>query len=388
MRLKIMLPVLVLIATGFGAVTLLATSPQLKPSQPEAILTSVRILEARPEQISMMVHSQGTVAPRTESDLVPEVSGKVIWMSPNLVSGGSFDAQEVLLRIDSRDYAAAAGRARSALERGRAEDEHARFELQRLEQLESRQLTSRSQMENALRAARITQANLNDARLALEQAERDLARTELRIPFSGLVRSEQVDVGQFVTRGAPVATVYATDFVEVRLPIADEQLAYLNVPLSHRGEFEESTAPDVTLRALYAGAEFAWQGKIMRTEAEIDAKSRMVHAVARVDSAASQVDGQPPLRVGQFVNADIQGRLAENITVLPRVALRNNDQVLIVDAEDRLQFRDVQLLRVYREKAYVLDGIAPGERVCISPLQTVVEGMLVQPSMDAPGESS
>ena len=384
MRLKIVLPVLVLIASGFGAVTLLATSPQLKPAQPEAILTTVRIMEAQPEQISMMVHSQGTVAPRTESDLVPEVSGKVTWISPNLVSGGSFDAQEVLLRIDNRDYAATAGRARSALERGRAEDEHARFELQRLEQLESRQLASRSQMENALRAARVAKANLNDARLALEQAERDLSRTELRIPFSGLVRSEQVDVGQFVNRGSPVATVYATDFVEVRLPIADEQLAYLNVPLSHRGEFDDSVAPEVTLRALYAGTEFSWRGKIVRTEAEIDAKSRMVHAVARFDNSASQVDDRPALRVGQFVNADIQGRLADNITVLPRVAIRNNDQVLIVDAEDRLQFRDVQLLRVYRDKAYVLTGLAPGERVCISPLQTVVEGMLVQPSLDTP----
>jgi multidrug efflux pump subunit AcrA (membrane-fusion protein) len=144
----------------------------------------------------------------------------------------------------------------------------------------------------------------------------------------------------------------------------------------------------VTLRATYAGAKFSWQGKIVRTEAEIDAKSRMVHAVARIDNAASQVDGQPPLRVGQFVNADIQGRLAENITVLPRVALRNNDQVLIVDAEDRLQFRYDKLLRVYREKAYVLTGLSPGERVCISPLQTVVEGMLVQPSLDIPRISS
>ena len=172
MRLKIVLPVLVLVATIFGALTLLATSPRLEPSQPEAILTSVRTMEVLPEQISMVVHSQGTVAPRTEADVVPEVSGKVVWISPNLVSGGSFEAQEVLLRIDNRDYAASAGRARAALERARAEDEHARFELGRLEQLESRQLASRSQMENTLRAARVSQANLSDARLMLEQAER------------------------------------------------------------------------------------------------------------------------------------------------------------------------------------------------------------------------
>ncbi len=378
MNLKVVLPVVVVIATVFGTVALLATGSRLKPVQPEAILTTVRIVEVLPERVEMTVHSQGTAAPRTESDLGPEVSGKVVWISPKLVSGGSFEADETLLRIDDRDYKATAGRARAALNRARAEDEHARYELQRVRRLEARQLASRSQMEDSLRTARVADANLHEARLVLEQAERDFARTEIRMPFAGLVRNEHVDVGQFVSRGNSIATVYATDLIEVRLPIADEQLAYLNIPLGHRGEFDEATAPRVTLHALYAGREYAWQARLVRTEAEIDAKSRMVHVVAQVNNVDAVASDQPPLRVGQFVRADIEGRSVDAIVVLPRAAIRNDNRVLVVDAEDRLRYRDVRLMRVYRDKAFVTDGLEAGERVCVSPLQTVVEGMRVE----------
>jgi RND family efflux transporter MFP subunit len=383
MRLKIALPLAVAIAAVLVTISLLATSARVQPAQPEAILTAVRVTEVTPERVRMVVHSQGTAAPRTESDLVPEVAGKVMWISPRLVAGGAFPAGELLLRIDERDYAAAAGRARAALQRAGAESEHARFELRRLEQLESRQLASRSQMENALRVARIANADLDDARFALERAELDQERTSLHAPFSGLVRSKDVDVGQFVSRGTAIATLYASDLVEVRLPIADEQLAYLNIPLSHTGEFEQSTAPKATLRALYGGREHEWDARIVRTEAEIDAQSRMVHLVARVNNAGVRAESAPPLRVGQFVRADIEGRSADHIVVLPRSAIRNDNRVLIVDEQDRLQYREVDLLRVYRDKAYITAGLAAGERVCVSPLQTVVEGMRVRPRSEA-----
>ena len=148
-------------------------------------------------------------------------------------------------------------------------------------------------------------------------------------------------------------------------------------------------APAVTLHALYAGTEFEWSGRVVRTEAEIDSRSRMVHAVARIDNSVAQSDDRPPLRVGQFVSANIQGRLASNIVVLPRVAMRNNDQVLVVDEENRVRHRDVTLMRVYRDKVYITGGLTAGERVCISPLQTVVEGMRVKLNVEeAPTEAS
>ncbi len=380
-RRKALLPIIVVAVAGLGAVTLLATSERLAPTQPEPVPPSVRVLEVAPKRVQMVVHAQGTVLPRIETQLVPEISGNVVWISPNLIAGGYFDADEPLLRIDDRDYRNAVERARANLSRTEAELEFSEFELARLETLETSDLVSRSALESAMRVARVNAAQLRDARVALEQAERDLARTEIRAPFRGLVRSEQVDVGQFVNRGTSIANLYAVDYVEVRLPIADQQLAYLDLPLTPRGELEADSAPSVRLYADFAGRQREWQGRLIRTEAEIDARSRMVQAVARVTAPEESSANLPP-PVGLFVQAEIEGRSTDNVVVLPRSAIRNENQVLIVDAEDRLQFRTVELLRVYGDEAYVSEGLRAGERVCVSPLQAVVEGMRVFPIRD------
>ena len=359
---------------------LLATSRQLAPSEPEAVAPTVRVVEVAPASVRMIVHAQGTVSPRTEADLVPEVSGNVVWISPNLVSGGYFEEGEPLLRIDDRDYRSNLERARAAVNRTTAEDEFARFELERLQEMEARRLISPSDVETGMRAARVAAAALDDARAALEQAERDLARTEVIAPFTGLVRAEQVDPGQFVSRGSPIARLYAVDYVEIRLPIADRQLAYLDLPPMQRGELDQATAPDVVLSAEFAGEHYQWHGKLARTEAEIDLRSRMVHAVARIN-AAENMSGDPayvPPPVGLFVNAEILGRSTDDIVILPRSAIRNGNQVLVVGADDRLRFRTVNIARIYGDDAYIDGGLDRGERVSVSALQAVVDGMRVE----------
>jgi RND family efflux transporter MFP subunit len=372
---KFVIPALVVIASIFGAVTLLATSPQLEPSSIEPIAAAVRVQEINPEPIQLTVHSQGTVVPNTESELIPEVSGRVIWKSPALVNGGYFEAGEPLLRLEDNDYRSTLARARSALTRAEAEFEHARFEYQRLKSLEEKQLASQSQIENQLRGYRVAEAALQDARAAFNQASRDLARTEIKAPFTGLVRKESVDIGQFASRGMSIATIYAGDQAEIRLPIADRQLAFLNLPLGHRGELPAEQQPNVTLTADYAGRTLSWQGKIVRTEAQIDTSSRMVHVIARVTNEEQDV----PLNVGLFVNAEIEGLLVEDVVVLPRNALRNGNRVLVVDDENRLHYRDIEPLRLYRDQVLIQSGLETGERVCISPLQTAIEGMPVNP---------
>jgi RND family efflux transporter MFP subunit len=375
---KLVIPALVVIASIFGAVTLLATSPKLTPSVPAPIPTTVRVVDVALEPVLMKVNSQGTVAPSTESDLIPEVSGRVVWISPSLVAGGSFSKGDALLRLEDKDYRANVERARAGITRTEAEHEHAKFEYARLKSLEARQLVSRSQLENALRAERVAEAALRDARSALEQAERDLTRTELSAPFTGLVRTRQVDYGQFVSRGAPIARVYATDFVEVRLPIADRQLQYLDLPPGQLGEVPADAQPNVLLRADYAGRRLTWTGRIVRTEAEIDVRSRMVHVVARVENDAQET----PLSVGLFVEAEIEGRLAEGVVVLPRTALREGNRVLVVDADNRMRYRAVAPLRFHGDEVLIQSGLEAGERVCISPVQTVIDGMPVTPVRD------
>jgi RND family efflux transporter MFP subunit len=372
------IPVVIVLGFLMGAVTLMATAPELVPTAPAPIAKTVRILEINPENVQLTVNSQGSVMPSTESQLIPEVSGRIIWMSPNLVAGGYFSAGDVLLRVDQVDYKNESDRAKASLSRAQAEQQHAQFEYRRLVSLEERKLTSRSQLENGLRAYRVADAALQDAKVNYLQAQQNLERTQLLAPFTGLVRSESVDIGQFVSRGSAIATIYANDLVEVRLPIADRQLAFLNLPPTLRGELPDNMRPNVTLSAEYAGQQLSWQGQIVRMEAEIDVSSRMVQLVARVEN---QPDAAP-LSIGLFVNAEIQGLTAANIVVLPRQALRNNNQVLVVDADNKLHFRDIEPLRLYQDSVLIKSGLKRGERVCISPLQTAIEGMSVNPIVD------
>jgi multidrug efflux pump subunit AcrA (membrane-fusion protein) len=163
--------------------------------------------------------------------------------------------------------------------------------------------------------------------------------------------------------------------VEVRLPIADRQLAFLNLPSLRTGNLPETQQPSVTLTAEYGGRTLNWEGKIVRTEAEIDTASRMVQLVARVETQADQ----PGLSVGLFVNAEISGIAVEDVVVLPRSSLRNENQVLIVDGENKIRFRTVTPLRLYQDSVLIADGLVEGDRVCVSTLQTAIEGMNVNP---------
>ncbi len=378
MKRKILLPGLIILAATFGAVALMATSPEIDPDIPEPVAPTVRVRDVLPESIQLSVHSQGTVAPNQVTALFPEVAGRVVWISPALVNGGYFEKDAVLLRLDDEDYRTALQRARAALARAEAEHDHARYEHQRMRSLEQRQLASRSQMEKTLKESRVKEAALEDARASFDQARRDLERTQVRAPFTGLVKSEAVDIGQLVGRNLSVATLYASDQVEVRLPIADRQLAFLNVPLGQRGALPEDAQPQVTLSAEFAGRTLQWSGRIVRTEAQIDTASRMVNVVARVNSG----DHAEPPAVGLFVDAEIEGLTVDGIVVLPRAALRNGNRVLVVDGEDRLQFRDVEPLRLYRDDVLIVGGLEQGERVCVSPMQTPIEGMRVRPIPD------
>ena len=369
------IPVFILGIFLFLAATLMATAPVLEPSSIEKIATTVRVVKIQPKSVQLKVNSQGSVMPSTESQLIPEVSGKVSWMSPNLVAGGYFNDQEILIRVDDTDYKTKLDRAQANLTRAEAEQQHNEFEYRRMQSLVKRNLVSRSQLENALRAFRVAEASLQDATANFNQAEQDLSRTQIKAPFAGLVRAENVDIGQFVSRGNPIATIYAGNQAEVRLPIADRQLAFLNIPVSIRGEIPKEFQPEVTLTAQYAGQTLAWKGTIVRSEAEIDVSSRMVQLVARVESSSNPV----PLSIGLFVSAEIEGLAANNIVVLPREALRNDNQVLIVDKENRLRFRKIDTLRLYQDDLLIKAGLEAGERVCVSPIQTVIEGMKVNP---------
>lgn len=380
---KIILPVLFIAAALFGAWIMIETRAEVKPEAVEKIIPTVRMVVAEPKNVRLSIHSQGTVTASTVTDLVPEVSGKIRYVSPSLVAGGFFEKGDILLRIDPYDYELALTRARAEvaqaelrLEQERAEAAVAAEEWEKVgnEESASPLVLRVPQVAQAQAALRAAQANL-------EQAERDLKRTELEAPFNGRVRLENVDIGQYVSRGSVSAQLYAIDTAEIRLPLPDEDLAYVDIPLSYRnGSDSNDTGPEVLLKADWAGEEYVWKGRIVRTEGEIDTSTRMLYAVAEVKDpyAHGKDPKRPPLSVGMFVRAEILGNRISGVFILPRAAIRGSDTVYIVDREGKLRFRQVDVYKRERERVIIRSGLEKGEMVCISPLETVVDGMEVR----------
>ncbi len=366
------------VALGLFFMLVLAFSgPEADREDRTLALPLVRVMRAEPETFRLTVKTFGTVAPRIESELVPEVSGALVWISPSLVSGGFFEKGEVLLRVDRSDYEVSLARAAANLARQESEHRRATKDLTRQRRLAVQNVASAAQLDDAINAEKVAAASLAEARASLSQAERDLERTEILAPYAGRVREESVDVGQFVSRGQPTARLYSIDVAEVRLPVADDELAFLDLPLLHWGE-DNGGRPEVLLRARFAGAEHTWQGWVERTEGEIDAQSRRVNVIARVENPYAVESERPPLAVGLFVEAEIFGQLAEDAVVLPRVALRGPGRVYVIDEDDRLRFRDVVVLRTAGEQTILRSGLVAGERVCVSPIETAVDGMRVR----------
>ncbi len=384
--LQVVLPLALLGLAGLAAVTMIRNRPVVETRPPEIAPPGVRVHVVALEDVALSVTSEGTVRPRTESELVPEVSGRVMSVAPSFAEGGFFEAGDVLVTIDPFDYEQAVVSARAQLAQSRlrlaeeeAEAEVAQREWDSLGEGDPRELTLRKpQLDDA-------QAAVAAAEASLVRAERDLERAQITAPYAGRVRRKGVDVGQFVTMGSSVATVYAVDRAEIRLPLPDNELAYLNLPLSYRGAANRQ-GPGVTLRSTFAGETHAWNGRIVRTESEIDPVSRMVHVVAEVDDPyrPGPVANRPPLAVGMYVDAEIEGRRFRRIAVVPRSGLRGRSQVMVVDGEGRLRFRDVELLRMTAGSIYVRSGLANGERVVISTLDSPTDGMQVQVTNPAP----
>jgi RND family efflux transporter MFP subunit len=380
--LKILLP-FVVVAAGAGVAALMILSrAEVETRPPEVPPPLVRTLTVELGPVRLSVRTQGTVVPRTEMLLVPEVAGRVVEIAPSLVAGGFFETGQILLRLDDRDYELAAVNARA---------EVARAEL-RLAQEEREADIAREEWEDigegdptalVLREPQVADARaaVQAARAALERAERDLERTRIQAPFDGRVREKSVDVGQYVAPGSPVARLYSVDVAEVRLPLPDGDLAYLDLPLTFRSSSEgRATGPEVILRARFAGEDREWRGRIVRTEGEIDPQSRMVHVVAQVRDpyGRGSASGGVPLSVGLFVEAEILGRDLADMILLPRSAVREDGRILVVDEENRLHFREIDVLKTDQDRIVVRGGLASGERVCLSALDSVVDGMSVR----------
>lgn len=344
------------------------------PPPPPAADARIEVVEVSRQDVAVVVRSQGTLEPAREIDLVAEVSGRIAWLAPELEPGGSFAADALLVELERDDAELALERAEAALLRRESELGLARARLQRRRSLAESQVASAAQIEEAEHAERSARAGLREARAAREEARRTLARTAIHAPFAGRVRAKHVDAGQFVSRGTPLARVYAVDFAEVRLPVPVAELASLALPLGS----ELADGPRVTLRAALGAGRQEWPARLVRAEGEIAPRSRMLHVVARVGDPFGREAGgaRPALAPGLFVEAEIEGRPLRSVFVLPRTALRPPDMVMTLDGDGRLRARRVEVLRLERERVVVGAGLQPGERVA-AKAAGAMEGMRV-----------
>lgn len=380
---KVILPIAILAGAVLVFVTLVRNPERLEAVAPEQALTTVRVMQVQPQSVTMQVNSQGKVQASRRVSLSAAAAGPVSWISPSLVAGGYFAANEAILRLDSSDFENTLARSSSSLEQAETEARHATTELERYRELAARRLVSESQLQDLQRQADISAGRLKDAQAAMAQTELELSRSEVRAPFATIVESTSIELGQHVNRGTALATLLSADEVEVRLPLALTQLGYLDIPLGHRGELPADSQPAVTLQGMYGGQLHSWTGRLVRTEAGIDAANNAVQAIVRVDNpsstAATEEDANAiPLPVGLYVEATIAGKSVDNIVALPREVIRGGNQVLVVDAENRLRFREVEILRLEDDRVLIQSGLRAGEMICMSPIQAVVDGMAVQ----------
>jgi len=379
---QIVLAVVVLIA-GFGIFKLLASmrkSPEKKVQQLIAPLLNARVVKS--ENIQVVIPGFGTVQPKVEVTVIPQVSGKIIDCHEDFVNGGFFKAGESLVVIEPNDYElavesadAAVKQAKVAYERELAEQKVALLEWEQIhpgEKPDSPLVTRELQVKFAMADFKSAQAKLNDAKL-------DLERTTIKMPFSGRVSSESVDIGQYIPAGQPIAMVYSTDVVEIAVPLADSQLAWFDVPGGYNNGSNsiegEGAKAEVTTE--FAGGMHCWPGQVVRTRGQIDPISRMVYIVIEVKDPFKLSKSRPPLVPGMFVEVDIQGRKIDKIIRVPRYAIRNGGDVW-VEKEGELKIVKVEIVRMDRDYAYIADGLSDGDVVIISPLDIVTDGMKIR----------
>ena len=371
---KLIAPLVILALSAVVFVALVSNQPTLQTTVKEPVPVAVRALEINTGPMQLSVNSEGNVQPSVETKLVAQVAGEVIEVSDSLVAGGEFSRGDVLLRLDPRDYEIAVTRSQAAMSRAEAEHRFAAEEAARIKSLYGDELASIAESQNAERLLAVANAALTDAKAALMRATVDLERTVFRAPFNGRVRGEDVDVGQFVAKGSMIATLYDTDRLQVRLPLADSQLAYLDASYAQTG-LAGDTPANVILTGDYAGDTQTWGAKLLRTEGDISVKSRFLHVIVEVTNTLSSNGVRLP--VGLFVDAAIEGRTMDNLVSVPRTALRPDNSVMIINERNQLEFRDVSIFKLSDSDVLISEGLVSGERISISPLQFVVEGMPV-----------
>lgn len=381
MRLLTFVLPLIVIGLCIGAFAVMAALKD-EPEKKEEPISALPVITAAAvrDNVTLMVTAQGEVQPRVQINIVPQVAGRITYMSPNFIEGGAIKKGETLIRIEATEYKLRVIQARSqvaaaqtVLAREQTEGAIARADFADIGSSTAPTALSLREPQMAEAAAMLASAQAR-----YDEAKLMLSRTTITAPFTGRVTTRNVDPGEFITAGTRLGEVYNSDIMDVRLPLSQNDLRQTGLSAGYRAGGD--VAPiTVALSANVGGKDARWQGQIVRTDARFDSQTRVLFAYAELrDIFGAGSDAGVAMVPGLFVKAEISGQQLGDVIVIPRAALRGNDQVYIAQPGDTLSIKTVDVISTDRDRAVISAGIEAGARVITSPIRSASDGMDIE----------
>jgi len=385
---------ILLVAVGVSAALAMFKPKPLKAVSPDTAVPVKTIVTERIDK-HFSIRSQGTVAARTRTTLVSEVSGSIVGVSPNFVVGGVFKQHEVLMWLDPADYEVDVQRANAELA-----STHAQLALEQAKTSQAQRewdQTGKSRERAPILALRKPYmdealAKVQKAEAELKQAQRKLEKTKIRAPYAGMVSKKSVDMGHYVNAAASLGEMFAIDRAEVRLSITDSDLAILGTSFVTSPKADAGAAAQVTLSSLVEGKSQQWDATIVRSEGVVDPLNRTQFLVAHVDDPYGLLTPKNHARLlmGSFVTAQVQASQSQSVFAIPRNAIYDGPRIAVVDKAQRLQFMPIVIYASDEHFSYISEGVnnereegvKEGLEVIVSAMGTPINGMRVKPMGD------
>ena len=384
-RLKWGLSIGVIVASIVIAGVLVATKQEPPRAEKPLEGTLVEVIQIDTSRHAVDLHAKGTVVPAMEVMLQPEVGGRVTWQSGELVPGGRFKKDQPILKVDPRDYKLAVESAKSQVRSARLEltlerrrGEVAKREWESFGKMdatdEQRALAQREPQLEAMRLA------LRAAQSSLDKAALDLKRTTLRAPFNAMVVTESVDPGQLISPQTTVARLVGTDeyHVQVSVPVASLRTI--------RARSEDGPGSPASIVQRVGQGTIERQGEVIRQLPDLDPGGAMARILVRIEKPLGK-KGELPLLLGSFVDVATEAQPINDAIRVPRVALRNGRNVYVMNAQNLLEIREVDIAWSEPDSVLVTGGLGPNERVVISRIATPIPNMLLRTAQPTPKPS-
>ncbi len=380
---QLLLVVVIVIVGLLVAVVFIKLKKPVQRQEQIVLAPLVKVERLDRRDIQMIIRGYGTVNPRLQVEIVPQVSGKVIWVNPQFKAGGYIRRGELILKIDPRDYElslrqanAAVAEAQVMLDLEKAEAKIAKEEWQQLhpgQEPDSPLVFREPQI-------RQRQARLESANAGLATANLNLERTQLSLPVDVVIMNERVDLGQYVMIGQSTGAAYGIESMEIEVPLEDKELAWLAIPdnmVSVNAEESSKKGAIARVSANFAGEEKCWPGYVVRTTGQVDITSRLISVVVEVSEPFKDSGSTPPLLPGMFVEVSIEGNILKNAIAVPRDAMHNRNEVWVAK-DDQLYVQSLDIVRADRDFAYASSGLDDGDMIIVSSLDMVIEQMEVR----------